>query len=289
MNYVTLAALKPTIGLKSSSQDDDLLETFLQWATAQIDAHKERHYDPRLETRLFDFPSHGTSLLGMFEPRLLPAQLQPVLRLDEDLLEIVSLENGDGFVITDYVLEPANISPKTRIKLINGETWATADSGRTEQVISVTGIWGSHDRYSSAWLTSGYTVQNNPLASDGTSITVTGISGFEAGQLIRLEDEFMLVTAVNTQAGPPATYSLTVQRAYNGTAAVAHAKETAISIWQVQGNISQACARLVKWRYTQKDVDTFDKTYSGETGMVSVPTAIPTDVLALLGAKKATL
>lgn len=289
MNYATLAAVKPTIGIKTSSTDDTLLETFLQWATAQIDNHKGRHYDPRYETRLYDLPDSGGSLFGVFEQRLQSVAAQRPLRLDEDLLEVVQILNGDGTAITDYVLEPANNWPKTRVRLISGETWDTPSSGRTEQIISVRGIWGSHERYGQAWKTSGYTVQNNPLSAGGTSITVSGVTGFEAGQLLRLEDEFALVTAVNTVSGPPVSYNLTVERGANGSTAAAHAKETAIAIWQVQGNIAQACARLVKWRYTQKDVDTFDKTYSGETGMVSVPTAIPTDVLALLGAKKATL
>lgn len=290
MNYITLAAVKPTLGIKTSSTDDALLETFLQWATAQIDNHKGRHYDPRRETRYFDLPSAGGSLFGVFEPRLQTIAKQPVLRLDEDLLEVTSIMNGDGFALTKYVVEPANFSPKTRIRLVNGAAWEAADDGQTEQAIAVTGIWGSHDRYSAAWKASAYTLQDNPLSSSATAITVLGIVGFEAGQLLKIENEFALITAVNTVAGtPPAlnTYNLTVERGANGTTAASHAKDTGLSIWQVQGNISQACARLVKWRYTQKDVDTFDKTYSGETGMVSVPTAIPSDVLALLGAPKA--
>jgi hypothetical protein len=205
---------------------------------------------------------------------------------------VTSLLNGDGEAITDYVLEPANAWPKTRIRLVNGAVWNTASDGQSEQVISVTGVWGSHNRYNLAWKASGKTVQDNPLTSSATTVTLTAITGFEAGQLIKLESEFALVTAVNTVTGtPPAatTYNLTVERGANGSTAASHAKETAISIWQVQGNISQACARLVKWRYVQKDVDTFDKTYNGETGMVSVPTAIPTDVLALLGAPKASI
>lgn len=285
MNYITLAALKPTIGIKVSSTDDTLLETFLQWATAQIENYKGRHYDPRIETRYFDVPSTGGSMFGVFEPRLQSFASQAPLRLDEDLLEMTALLNGDTLPITEYVLEPANCWPKTRIRLISGETWNTPSSGRTEQVIAVTGIWGSHNRYGAAWKLSGATVQDNPLSNSATAITVSGIAGLEAGQLLRIESEFVLVTAVNTSSAP-VVYTLTVERGANGSTAASHVKTTPFSIWQVQGNVTQACARLVKWRYTQKDVDTFDKTYSGETGMVSVPTAIPTDVMTLLGAPK---
>lgn len=287
MNYITLATLKPTIGIKVSSTDDTLLETFLQWATAQIENYKGRHYDPRVETRYFDLPSSGSSLFGVFEPRLQSISAQKPLRLDEDLLAVINVVNGDGVDITDYVLEPANVWPKTRIRLVNGETWQTPSNGQVEQVIAVTGIWGSHSGYGSAWKASGYSVQDNPLTSNATTITVTGITGFETGQLLKIDSEFALVTAVNTVIGTPATYNLAVERGANGSAAATHIKTTPLYIWQVQGNITQACARLVKWRYTQKDIDTFDKTYSGETGMVSVPTAIPTDVMTLLGAPKA--
>lgn len=286
MNYITLAALKPTIGIKVSSTDDTLLETFLQWATSQIENYKGRHYDPRIETRYFDVPSAGGSTFGVFEPRLQPLASQAPLRLDEDLLEMTTLLNGDSTPITEYVLEPANCWPKTRIRLISGAIWNTPSSGRTEQVIAVTGTWGSHSRYNAAWKLSGTTVQDNPLSSSATTITLTGVTGLEAGQLLKIESEFVLVTAVNTSSAP-VVYTLTVERGANGSTAASHVKTTPFYIWQVQGNITQACARLVKWRYTQKDVDTFDKTYSGETGMVSVPTAIPTDVMTLLGAPKA--
>lgn len=292
MNYATLSAVKPAIGLKAANADDALLGVFLQWATAQIDQIKNRYYEPRRETHTFNLPRSGASSFGIFEPRLQPIAAQPPLRLDDDLLEIVSLTNGDGEELTDYVLEPANVSPKTRIRLINGATWNADNNGQTEQVIAVTAIWGSHDRYSAAWKFSGKTVQDNPLSSGATTITVAAITGFEVGQLLRLENEFVLVQAVNTVTGTPptaTTYNLTVERGVNGTIAAGHSKETPISIWQVQGNISQACARLVKWRYVQKDVDIFDKTYNGETGIVSVPTAIPSDVLALLGPHKASI
>ncbi len=55
------------------------------------------------------------------------------------------------------------------------------------------------------------------------------------------------------------------------------------------GNIEQACVRLVKWRYTQKDVDNFDRVYVAGTGVVSVASAIPADVKMALGAPKARL
>ena len=289
MNYVTLASLKPTIGIKVSTLDDSLLETFAQWATTQIETFKGRHYDPRVETRHYNVPSSGTSLFGVFEPRFQSVTRQPPLRLDEDLLAVTSVVNGDGFAITDYVLEPANNSPKTRIRLVNGAVWEAADNGQVEQVIAVTGTWGSHDRYGAAWKDSFQTIQDNPLSSSASTIAVSGVDGFESGQLLKLENEFVLVMAVNTVAGTPITYNLSVERGANGSVAASHIKTTPIFIWQVQGNITQACARLVKWRYTQKDVDTFDKTYNGETGMVSVPTAIPTDVLSLLGAPKASI
>jgi hypothetical protein len=284
MNYTTLADAKAYLKLTSTSEDD-LLSTFITWATDYINFYKGRRYDPRVETRVFDVPSSGASVFGQFDSRLQAPVAIPPLRLDEDLLELKTLTNGDTTVITDYLLEPANNLPKTRIRLKGGVSWEPDADGNYRQAISVLGVWGAHDNYSQAWQNSLSSLSAG-ISASVTSFAVTTIAPFKAGQLARIDDEFMLVTAVATVLSVP---TLTVERGYNGSTAAAHLISAGISIFRPQGNVVQACLRLVKWRYVQKDVDLFDKTYSADTGMTIVPTAVPVDVKAVLGAPKAYL
>jgi len=282
VNYVTLKEAKQYLKLDAdNTTDDDLLAVFIEWSTTFIEYYKGRHYDPRFETRVFAVPSSGRSSFGVFEPRLQPLPAQPALRLDEDLLEAETLTNGDGAVITDYLLEPANVYPKTRVRLKNGSAWQSDADGESRQVIALKGLWGSHDKYPQAWRDSGQIVMDNPLSSGATTITVAERTPFSAGQLLRIDDELMLIISTAP--------ILTVERAFNGSSAAVHVTGSKILIWKPQGNITQACLRLVKWRYSQKDVDIFDKSYNTESGMMSIPTAIPVDVLFLLGASKVAL
>lgn len=286
MNYATLTAAKQILGLQNNSTDDDLISALLAWATDHINQFKGRFYEPRIETRLYDVPNRSVSNFGRFADSHLQdaAIATSPLRLDENLLEVVELLNGNGDELTAFVLEPANQWPKTRVRLIN-EFWQPQDDGKIHQAISLSGVWGTHDNYARAWKQSGQAIQDDPLTAEATSITVLLLDPFQTGQLLRLEDEFALITAlVTTVINDETTYTLTVERGVNGSTTAAHVQNTAIKTWQVQGNISQACIRLVKWRYSQKDVDTFDKTYSAEIGMTIIPSAMPTDVKALLGA-----
>ncbi len=67
-----------------------------------------------------------------------------VLYLDEPLLTLTTLTNGDGTVLTaaKYFLEPSNTTPKWRVRLRSsqGEAWTYSDDH--EQAISVAGTWG---------------------------------------------------------------------------------------------------------------------------------------------------
>jgi hypothetical protein len=73
----------------------------------------------------------------------------------------------------------------------------------------------------------GYTSSTNSLTAliDAvvTAVVYTGLDRFAVGDVIRLDDEEMLVTAVVT-----ATNTLTVTRGYNGTTAASHSLGTPI-------------------------------------------------------------
>ena len=296
MYYATLDQVKRYLGLTTltATQEARLMD-FLPWATDLISAYKGRRYDARVETRRYDRPFIGLSGFGVWDWELQAQAADKPLRLDEDLLAVTELLNGDGTEISsdEYVLEPANVYPKNRVRLRSGlgVTWSFDANGSYEQVISVSGLWGFHDQYAKAWADSGDTVQDDPLAAEALALTVADADGqtkdlqsprFQAGQLLRIGDELVYVLAVDAD-----TNQLDLERGYNGSTAAEHAAGTKIEIWRVVGNIEQACVRLVKWRYTQKDSDNFDRMYVAGTGVVSVASAIPSDVKMALGAPKA--
>lgn len=283
-NYITLAAVKRYIGGGIDTSDDNRLLDYIEWAARLVEWWKGRRYDPRAEIRVYDTPHPGGSMFGVYDASFMAGASNHVLRLDDDLLEVVELTNGDGSVIlgADYVLEPANIHPKNRIRLRSSQIWLESDSG-PEQAISLSALWGYHDRWGDAWKTAD-TVQDDPLSSNAVTVTITDATKFEAGQLVRIGSEYSLIEVVNEN--DPASDTLTVERGFNGTTAVEHAKNSAIEIFQPFGPIQQICIRLVKWRYAQKNVDVFDQSYVIGSGVMTTPSSIPADVARLLGARK---
>ena len=68
------------------------------------------------------------------------------LKLDDDLLSITTLTNGDAATIaaTEYYLWPRNNTPYSSIIIKEGsaEYWTYDSDGNTEYVITVAGAWG---------------------------------------------------------------------------------------------------------------------------------------------------
>jgi len=286
MDYVTLATVRAYLKLGSTeTADDALLQTFIAWANQTLDGI--RRGDARYETRHYDYPIREYDPFGVYDTESWVAQMnaagmlsQGHLMLDDDLLALAEVENGDGNTIplTDLITEPPNIYPKhiLRIKQSSSYRWLPSSDGDREQVVAVTGWWGYHPQYGSAWSATD-AVQDDPLAIAATSISVADASNFQAGQLLKLESELVEITAINTT-----TDVLTVTRAVNGTTAAQHAQTTTIYRYIPWGNYELAAIRLVVWRYRQKDADVFEKTTSFETGTTIIPAAIPADIQTLL-------
>jgi hypothetical protein len=285
MDYATLTQIRAYLKLEATETGDDtLLQTFITWANQQLDA--KRRGDVRLETRYYDYPIKAASQMGVYDVETWVQQMnaagllsQGRLLLDDDLLALISVTNGDGNALptTELVLEPANLYPKHILRTKRGSSysWLMGTNGEREQVIAVTGWWGYHPDYGGAWINTD-AVGNDPLAANGTSITVAASSRFQVGQMLKIESEFVLVTALASGT------SLTVTRGVNGTTAAAHVKNTVIYRYNAYGNYALAATRLVAWRYRQKDANVFEKTTSFETGTTIIPAALPEDIKALM-------
>lgn len=212
--------------VRVDATDDSVLEFLLMAASDHINNATGRKFYPTIETRYFDVPG-----IDEIEPRL--------LELDNDLLEVISITNGDGVTVpsTEYSLRPKNASPYYGIRLIDNSTyyWASDGAGDTHDVIAVNGIWGYHDRYASAWLSA--TTLAEILDTSETGFDLTAVTSFAVGNLIRIENEFSYVSAISTN-------TLTATRGENYSTAATHANGTAVKIWQTMNSVKGAVLEI---------------------------------------------
>jgi hypothetical protein len=240
----TLHQLRQRLGLSDGDTGDDArLLMALQAASAQIEAAAGRRFSPRVATIEHDVhPRHSTELL-----------------LDDDLLQLDTITNGDGSSINtlDVITVPDSTMDGaiSVLRLIGGQAFVWDESPL--RAVRVSGIWGWHDRWTRAWRDSADTVQDNPLGATATTITVSdadGVDGhntaprFQVGQLLRVEDEYLRVLAVNTTSNV-----LTVLRGVNGTTAAAHDQATVIEVFQPALEIEMLCLRWAQWLYKEPD------------------------------------
>jgi len=233
----TLYALRQHIGLDASdtTEDERLLDA-LQAASAAIERRTRRTFQPRVASI-----AHDVNLRDVSE-----------LLLKEDLLELQSISNGDDSSIdTSDVIQVADAV----LRLTNGAVFTYDET--PVSAITITGIWGYHPDWQNAWEDSGDSVQDASLSASATSITVTDADAgnsprFQVGQLIRLEDEYLHITAIDT-----ATNILTVERGVQGTTAATHASSTTIDIYQMPADVSQLTLRWALWLYREPDSFSF--------------------------------
>lgn len=112
----------------TSSGDDAVIEQIIESASRVIDNETRRTFYARAETRYYDVPDSDT------------------LYLDDDLISISKLTNGDGTEITagDYLTKPYNESPKYAVKIKDSSTvtFEFDSTNNGEKAISISGSWG---------------------------------------------------------------------------------------------------------------------------------------------------
>lgn len=235
----TLHRLRQQLGLATTeTADDPRLIAALEAASAHIERSAGRRFAPRCAALQHDYTSSQELLL------------------DDDLLELTSITNGDGNAINlSDVIPVPDEAPWSVLRLTGSSafTWNSASI----QAITVTGLWGWHDRPVSIWRLTGDSVQNNPLSASATLLTVADADAadneqetprFQIGHLLRIESEYLRVLGVNTTNN-----ILIVQRGVHGTTAASHALNTPIDTYQPPAEIESLCLRRAVWLYKQVD------------------------------------
>ena len=264
-SYATLAEYKAYTTARgqtatTDTADDAVIESLLKAISRYVDAQTARWFYPRIETRYFDVP-YSRELI-----------------VDADLLEVLSITNGDGTLIpsTEYSLRPRNQSPHFIIRLVDNSTyyWASDGSGNTHDVIEVTGVWGYHNRYSVAWET--ITTLAEDLDISETGLDVTSGTNFSVGNIVRIGDELSYISTIVTN-------TLTGTRGENGSTAASHLTGVNVRVWQFMDELKTATLETALQAYRRRfgQSGTNQATITA-AGVVLSPKDIPTIMVDFL-------
>ena len=259
--YATLAEYKAFVTARGQSvstdaNDDVVIDGLLEQASRYLDSKTSRWFYPRIEQRYFTLP--GKSRLD----------------LDADLLEVITLTNGDDVAIasTEYNLLPRNYSPKFAIELtdITSTTWASDSSGSSEFVIDLVGVFGLHDRYVDAWTIAGTL---GAAMSDTTTKAFTMTAGHTCavGEILKIGSEILIPATVVTNT------VTAVARGDNGSTAATHLNGATVYAWQPMEEAKNACLELAMRAYKRRFGQSGGNTETiTAAGVVLVPKDIPT-------------
>lgn len=214
----TLKDLRRQLQLADSAADADAdLLRALTEASHLLESLTQRRYCPHFESRLIS-----------------PEAANPrELFLPGDLLELRGIRDASGALDLAHIRRrPRNPdAPAYMLQRHDGAPFRSGASGKAE--IRVDGIWGWHDRWRSAWRDSRDTLRDTALTAWATTITVQAVNGadqdgmkprFQIGQLLRVKDEYLRVTALDAAAR-----QVTVLRGVNGSRAASHARGSKIA------------------------------------------------------------
>jgi hypothetical protein len=203
----------------------------ITYANNGIETYCARRFVPYVDTISTGF-INGTNVIG------------DVLYFNHDLLELTSIA-VDGVVVDQdtFVLEPRYVGSKRSARLV-GQSYSSWRDLAVKKYgeVSIAGTWAYHSMPNFAWINSGNSIQNNPLLSTATSITVIDVDGqnqlgysprFSIGQLLKIGAEYMYVVGVDALSK-----TLSVVRGVQGTTVAQHAQNTVIFTFNADPDMS---------------------------------------------------
>jgi hypothetical protein len=233
-DWVTSAGVSPGEDVTNENVVNDILEAASRYFDKNTGG---RTFYPRVETRNYDTP--------------LRTRNDRELWLDDDLLEIITVTNGDDVAVTssDYILDPADIYPKYAIRLKEASSvfWKLDSNGNKEQVIDIAAFWGVHDEYlQRAWTTGSTLDEGSGMNATVTNFTVDDGKVFAEGTIIKIDNELMIV---DSALGEEITV---IQRAENGSTAATHDDAAVVYIWNPQADIKLAILDMTNSYYKRR-------------------------------------
>jgi len=250
ISYATLDDIKteaanpqePTDATALASYNRNLLKFGIR-ATEIIDHLKHFTFAPVIDTR------YSNVLDDLVEPYK--------LYFDYPLLSLTSVTLADSTsltVNTDVRAYPRHAYPLRWLQMLATTNVFNTTSTDLVDEVAVTGIWGYHSDYDNAWLNSGDTVKTTALTTTTTSIAVNDADGaggdtliprFSEGNLIRIDSEYMVITAISAN-------TLTVRRAVRGSTAATHDVGKQIDVFIADDAIRHAAAKIAVFNYARR-------------------------------------
>jgi hypothetical protein len=275
--YATLADVRSEMAAVNTADDSKIMRGLRQ-VSARIDGMFKKGpnlFAPSIQTRAIALDAGSINSVD----RTLMMRSPNGVALP--LLALTGVTSGSALVVgTNVQAYPASGAPYYQLQLL-GDCWASwyrayCSGVAGAQNTSVSGIWGYHEDYATAWLDVD-TLSAGITTATATTLTVVDVDGenpyaeaprISAGHLIRIDDEWMDVVKTNT-----ATNTVTVRRGVNGSAAAVHGTNAIVSVWQVDESIRRAVTRQVAFQYARRG--------AYETRRVQEFTAVdfPADVL----------
>jgi hypothetical protein len=180
--------------------------------------------------------------------------------LPDPLLALSGVVLGTETLTVDTHVEvypDTNDTPYHELRLMNwSRLWY--DYPTTDYApltVQITGTWGRHPDYSNAWQAVD-TVQDTPLLSSATTLTVVDVDGVDEegrtprigrGDLLRIDTEYLAVTDTDTSAN-----TATVRRGVFGSTAAEHALNTDVEVWRVDEPLRRAVARQAAFQVARQ-------------------------------------
>ncbi len=291
--YATLAEFQAWMTMQgqpamaADSSDDSVKLSILNKVSRWIEEDKQtaRLFYPRYETRLYDVPQMHKQYYWVgnsYFPTNFTGQLEDLdLRLDDDFLEINTVTNGDGTVLSaispvPYLILPNNTYPKDTISIILSESssyWVADANGNWRSVISVSGVLGYRKFYSQRGWSLGGTL--GAAISDTTTLAFTMTAGHSLlpYQIVKIDSELYNIATVATNTITP------LQRGDNGSTAATHLNGANVYIWNVQDEIKDAVLQVAQRVYSERSGQaSAGQVQVTASGIVIRPSIVPDDV-----------
>lgn len=274
--YATLDDAK-TQAKATATGEDDVLQRNLRVVSRRIDrlfASRRPHFAPYIEQREF-----------YLDPAMVNTS-EYTFRFSDPLLALtaVTVASEALTLATQVEAWPTLATPYHKLRLVCYGSWYSFCNSTNEwPLVKITGTWGYHRDWANAWQT--ITTLNGAIVSTtATSITLTNVDaadawgltpGISAGSLIRIDSEYLEVTATNTT-----TNVATVRRGVNGSTAATHLTSTAVEAYQVEDAIRDVVARQAAFKNKRRG--SYENATIGEL-TVSYPSDMLHELRAVVG------
>jgi hypothetical protein len=245
-----IGEFKTLANITSNSADSQLL-TLIEAESEFVTARCQRRFDPHVVTlRYTAAPSYRGGNVSSSNRR--------VLLLDYDVQKLISVTNGDS-AQTAIALADVELDKTLRTLRLLSDSLTWQSDVADGKFIEVKAECGFGYRFEDKGKTLSAALNN-------TATTFQSAGAFERGQLVKIDDEFLYITAVNAP-----TY--TVERGANGTTAAAHSSGAAILEFDAHPSIKDYVKRGVQLRLSQTGAVVIGTNAAGDPILQSIGSA----------------